>query len=83
MGLAEELARLQQLHQSGALTYDEYARAKSMLLNETTTRGAPSAASPEVTFAAGVPSPRPRQSVRGRAEQDLYEPVVTWEAWQF
>jgi hypothetical protein len=35
MSITEELAKLQQLHESGALSDEEFARAKEAVLNET------------------------------------------------
>lgn len=34
MSLSEEIERLQQLHESGALTAEEFAQAKAALLND-------------------------------------------------
>ena len=44
MALSDELAKLQELHQRGALTDDEFSRAKARLLDGAATTEAPSGA---------------------------------------
>jgi hypothetical protein len=53
MAIADELERLNQLHKSGALTAEEYVRAKNAVLNTTTTPAPPSP-KPSTT-----PTPKP------------------------
>jgi len=50
MALSDEIAKLQELHQSGALTEDEFARAKARLIDGAGTQ--PPAAPPSATIAA-------------------------------
>jgi phage shock protein PspC (stress-responsive transcriptional regulator) len=51
MGLSEELEKLDELHGRGALTADEFARAKARVLDER--RDSPASASPNPATALG------------------------------
>jgi phage shock protein PspC (stress-responsive transcriptional regulator) len=48
MALSDELTKLQELHQRGVLTDEEFSRAKARLLDESAAPAAPSTPSPAV-----------------------------------
>ncbi len=69
MALSDELDKLQDLHQRGALTDAEFARAKARLLDESAAPGAspapsPAVASDQCVSAGGAPSSRGRSPWR-------------------
>ena len=65
MALSDELAKLQDLHQRGALTDEEFARAKARLLDEPKSRDAAANPSPALAAINGLRRSRDDRWIAG------------------
>jgi WD40 repeat protein len=85
MSIADELQKLKDLHASGALTEDEFARAKALILAATPTPVAsppvpPPSDAPVPTLPSDVPQPRGIFWLLRKMGEHLLETVLTFVA---